>query len=72
MADAMNQHKAMAMGTKTPTASGTGSTPKYAKGGKVSDKDAFRALDSSQKQPLPKATGFKIATMKKGGGARGR
>lgn len=70
MADeAINMHKKNAMGITPKTAAGKGSLPKYAVGGAVK---VPKALDSSQKQPLPKGGTFKIATMKKGGAARGR
>jgi hypothetical protein len=91
--EAINMHKKNAMGI-SPKATGKGSMPKFAKGGKVT-RDAeimnnqapsaqankmgaysekkVRTLinDSSQKRPLP-VVGGKIATMKKGGSARGR
>ena len=59
MSDAMNAHKKMAMGISP------GNKMKSGGGVKVPG-----ALDSSQKQPLPKPTG-KIATLKKGGKTRG-
>jgi hypothetical protein len=91
--EAINMHKKNAMGI-SPKATGKGSMPKFAKGGKVVGpaeimnnqapaaqankmgayaENKVRTLmnDSAQKRPLPKPGG-KIATMKKGGSARGR
>ena len=81
MSDALNQHKAMAMGIKTPTATGTGSTPKYAKGGKVGYAEGGKVMPEKGVANLPakgntpklsKPEPHAIATMKRGGGARGR
>lgn len=60
MPEAINKHKRMAM-------YGMGEANKFKNGGGVK---VPGPLDSSQKQPLPKPTG-KIATLKKGGKARG-
>lgn len=66
--EAINMHKKNAMGM-SPSVTGKGSLPKFAAGGGVK---VPKALDSSQKQPLPMGGKVKIATMKKGGVARGR
>lgn len=70
MAEAISQHKKMAMGEGAPLASGKSVMPKYAKGGAVKVPDA---LDSSRKNPLPRpapGNAGKIATLKKGGAAK--
>jgi hypothetical protein len=74
--DFVNMHKRIAMGqagAETHLKRG-GKVSKYAKGGSVSavpEKSAQTLLnDSSQKLPYPKP-GAKIATMKKGGHAKG-
>lgn len=74
MAEATNLHKRLAMGENESIAKapGKGSPAKFARGGAVRDKDANRINDSSQKQPILKSSGLKIATMKKGGVSRGR
>ena len=74
MADAINLHKRLAMGEgeSIAKASGKGSPAKFARGGAVKDKDDGRINDSSQKRPILKSSGLKIATMKKGGVSRGR
>jgi hypothetical protein len=66
--EAINMHKKNAMGI-SPKATGKGSMPKFAAGGGVK---VPKALDSSQKQPITLGGKVKIATMKKGGSARGR
>jgi len=76
--DAINMHKRIAMGqagAETHLKRG-GKVAKYAAGGSVkkgaySEKESQTLInDSSQKLPYPKPTG-KIATMKKGGHAKG-
>jgi len=70
MTEAINAHKKMAMGkTEGNVMKKGGKVAKFAAGGGVK---VPKALDSSQKQPLPKGGNFKIATMRKGGVARGR
>ena len=75
MAEAISQHKKMAMGDSVPLASGKSVMPKYAKGGAVmaEGKAATAINDSSRKSPLPRPTpgnAGKIATLKKGGVAK--
>jgi hypothetical protein len=79
MTEAINAHKKMAMGvTEGNVMKKGGKVKKYANGGSVNkgavpeSKSRTLMLDSSQKQALPKGGNFKIATMKKGGAARGR
>lgn len=72
MAEAISQHKKMAMGDSVPLASGKSVIPKYAKGGAVmaEGKAATLINDSARKNPLPRpmpGNEGKIATLKKGG-----
>lgn len=76
MTEGISQHKRMAMGETVKTAPGKGAIQKYAQGGAV-NKGAIpearvRNLPAKSVTPsIGKPTG-KIATMKKGGSARGR
>jgi hypothetical protein len=77
MSEAVNMHKRIAMGGEQEAnhLKKGGKVKKFATGGSVTAYPENKAHslinDSAQKKPLPKPTG-KIATMKKGGGARGR
>jgi hypothetical protein len=68
MSDAIPQHKKLAMGESVPLASGKAVIQKYARGGAVmaEGKAANLPAKGAPKEPV-KATGEKIATMKKGG-----
>lgn len=78
MTEGISQHKRMAMGEAVKAAPGKGTIQKYAMGGAVNkgavpESKARTLLNGSeQKKPLPKGGLLKIATMKKGGSARGR
>ena len=70
--DYINMHKRIAMGqpgAETHLKKG-GKAHKYAAGGSVKGIDN-NINDSSQKKPLPKPQPHAIATMKKGGHAKG-
>ena len=70
--DHINMHKRIAMGqpgAETHLKKG-GKVHKYAKGGSVKGIEG-NILDSSNKKPLPKPEPHAIATMKKGGHAKG-
>ena len=72
MAEAISQHKRMAMGESVPLASGKSVMPKYAKGGAVMSEKGVRNLPAKDSAPPPlsrPAAGMagKIATLKKGG-----
>jgi hypothetical protein len=71
MAEAVSQHKRMAMGEAVPMAPGKSVIQKYAGGGKVMPEKGVANL-SAKGGVLPpmKATGEKIATYKKGGKAK--
>ncbi len=64
MSEAINAHKRMAMGISPGN--------KFKDGGAVmaESKAATLANDSSQKKPIIKSSGLKIATNKKGGRVR--
>ena len=68
MSEAISQHKRMAMGESVPMAKGKSVIQKYAKGGAVMAEGGVANLPAkgAPKEPV-KATGAKIATMKKGG-----
>jgi hypothetical protein len=68
MSDAISQHKRMAMGESVPMAKGKSVIQKYAKGGAVMAEGGVANLPAKggALQPM-KATGEKIATLKKGG-----
>jgi hypothetical protein len=68
MSDAISQHKRMAMGESVPLAKGKAVIQKYAKGGAVMAEGGVANLPAKggALQPM-KATGEKIATLKKGG-----
>lgn len=72
--EGINLHKRLAMGAsdETAKAAGKGAMPKFAKGGSVMSESRVANLPArgSAPPPLPKPTG-KIATMKKGGKAKG-
>jgi hypothetical protein len=78
MTEGISQHKRMAMGEAIKEAPGKGTIQKYAMGGAVNkgavpESKARTLLNGSeQKKSLPKGGVVKIATMKKGGSARGR
>jgi hypothetical protein len=68
MSEAVSQHKRMAMGESVPTAKGKSVIQKYAKGGAVMAEGGVANLPAKGSPLEPeKATGAKIATMKKGG-----
>ena len=68
MSDAISQHKRMAMGESVPLAGGKSVIQKYAKGGAVMAESKAANLPAKGSPLAPeKATGAKIATMKKGG-----
>ncbi len=68
MSDAISQHKRMAMGESVPLAGGKSVIQKYAKGGAVMAESKAANLPAKGSPLTPeKATGAKIATMKKGG-----
>ena len=71
MAEAISQHKRMAMGETVPMAKGKSVIQKYAKGGAVMSESKVANLPARGSKPAPveKATGAKIATFKKGGSA---
>ncbi len=68
MSDAISQHKRMAMGESVPMAKGKSVIQKYAKGGAVMAEGGAANLPArgGVLEPM-KATGAKIATLKKGG-----
>lgn len=71
MADAISQHKRMAMGESVPMALGKSVIQKYAKGGAVMPENNVANLPAKGNPKAPnKATGAKIATMKRGGQAK--
>ena len=71
MSDAISQHKRMAMGESVPLASGKSVIQKYAKGGAVMPEKGVANLPAKGNPKTPnKATGEKIATMKRGGRAK--
>jgi hypothetical protein len=71
MAEAISQHKRMAMGESAPMAKGKGSLPKFANGGKVMAESKVANLPAKgEVMPPMKATGAKIASFKKGGKAK--
>jgi hypothetical protein len=69
MAEAISQHKRMAMGETVPMAKGKSVIQKYAKGGAVMSESKVANLPARGSKPAPveKATGAKIATFKNGG-----
>jgi hypothetical protein len=72
MAEAISQHKKMAMGESVPLASGKSVMPKYAKGGAVMSESRVAKLPAKGSAPPPlarPAAGMagKIATLKGGG-----
>jgi len=68
MSDAISQHKRMAMGESVPMAKGKSVIQKYARGGAVMAEGGVANLPAKGGVLQPeKATGAKIATMKKGG-----
>jgi len=68
MSDAISQHKKLAMGESVPMAGGKSVIQKYAKGGAVMPESGAANLPARGGVLQPKkATGEKIATMKKGG-----
>jgi hypothetical protein len=69
MAEAIPQHKKLAMGESVPMAKGKSVIQKYAKGGAVMSESKVANLPARGSKPAPveKATGAKIATFKKGG-----
>ena len=71
MAEAISQHKRMAMGESVPMASGKSVIQKYARGGAVMAEGGVANLPArgSAPPPLEKSDGTKIATYKKGGKA---
>jgi hypothetical protein len=71
MSDEISQHKRMAMGQSVPLASGKAVIQKYAKGGAVMAEGGVANLPAKGSPKAPtKATGEKIATMKRGGKAK--
>ena len=68
MAEAISQHKKMAMGESVPMAKGKSVIQKYAKGGAVMAEGGAANLPArgGVLEPM-KATGAKIASLKKGG-----
>jgi hypothetical protein len=71
MAEAISQHKRMAMGEAVPMAPGKSVIQKYAGGGKVMPEKGVANLPAKGGAlPIPKATGAKIATYKNGGKAK--
>jgi len=68
MSEAISQHKRMAMGESVPTAKGKSVIQKYAKGGAVMAEGGAANLPArgGVLEPM-KATGAKIASLKKGG-----
>ena len=66
MSEAINAHKKMAMGMTSGNKMKTGGVARFAEGG-LANLPAKGTV-----APIPKGTGAKIATMKRGGGARGR
>lgn len=71
MAEAISQHKRMAMGESVPMAPGKSVIQKYAGGGKVMPESKAANLPArGGVMPVTKATGEKIATFKKGGKAK--
>jgi hypothetical protein len=71
MAEAISQHKKMAMGESVPMAKGKSVIQKYANGGSVMSESKVANLPARGSKPAPveKATGAKIATYKNGGSA---
>ena len=68
MSEAISQHKRMAMGESVPMAKGKSVIQKYAKGGAVMAEGGAANLPAKGGVLAPmKATGAKIATLKKGG-----
>lgn len=72
MAEAISQHKKMAMGDSVPLASGKAVMPRFAKGGAVMSEKGVTTLPAKGSAPPPlskPAAGMagKIATLKKGG-----
>jgi hypothetical protein len=68
MSEAISQHKRMAMGESVPMAKGKSVIQKYAKGGAVMAEGGAANLPAKGGVLEPmKATGAKIATLKKGG-----
>jgi len=69
MAEAISQHKRMAMGETVPLAKGKAVIQKYANGGSVMPEGRAANLPArgSAPPPLTKSDGTKIATYKKGG-----
>lgn len=71
MSDAISQHKRMAMGEAVPMAPGKSVIQKYAGGGKVMPEKGVANLPAKGTvAAVPKATGEKIATYKRGGKAK--
>ncbi len=71
MAEAISQHKRMAMGESVPLAPGKSVIQKYARGGQVMpEKGAANLPAKGTVAPVPKATGAKIASFNKGGKAK--
>jgi len=71
MSDEISQHKRMAMGQSVPLASGKAVIQKYAKGGAVLPEGGVADLPAKgSPKASAKATGEKIATMKRGGKAK--
>jgi hypothetical protein len=71
MAEAISQHKRMAMGETVPMAPGKSVIQKYAGGGKVMPESKAANLPArGGAMPITKATGEKIATYKNGGKAK--
>jgi hypothetical protein len=68
MSEAISQHKRMAMGESVPMAKGKSVIQKYAKGGAVMAEGGAANLPArgGVLEPM-KATGAKIASLKKGG-----
>lgn len=71
MAEAISQHKKMAMGESVPMAKGKSVIQKYAKGGAVMSESKVANLPArgSAPPPMTKGSGMKIATYKNGGSA---
>jgi hypothetical protein len=68
MSEAISQHKRMAMGESVPMAKGKSVIQKYAKGGAVMAEGGVANLPAKGGVLEPmKATGAKIASLKKGG-----
>lgn len=73
MSEAINAHKRMAMGLGSGNQMKKGGVARFAEGGKVMPESKVANLPSVADKPIiTKGTGAKIATMKRGGGTRGR